>query len=70
MYKTLLPDCEVISAQRLCDSFSRVRINGNIFRCSSNCGVLAKWLNDSTISNEPTASYGQTISNEKTSLND
>ena len=24
MYKTLLPDCEVVSAQRLCDSFSRV----------------------------------------------
>jgi len=22
MYKTLLPDCEVVSAQRLCDSFS------------------------------------------------
>ena len=46
MYKTLLPDCEVVSAQRLCDSFSRVRINGgNIYRCFSNCGVLAKWLN-------------------------
>ena len=45
MYKTLLPDCEVVSAQRLCDSFSRVRVNGNIYRCSSNCGVSAKWLN-------------------------
>ena len=45
MYKTLLPDCEVVSAQRLCDSFSRVRINGNIYRCFSNCGVSAKWLN-------------------------
>ena len=45
MYKTLLPDCEVVSAQRLCDSFSRVRINGNIYRCSSNCGVSAKWRN-------------------------
>ena len=45
MYKTLLPDCEVVSAQRLCDSFSRVRINDNIYRCSSNCGVSAKWLN-------------------------
>ena len=44
MYKTLLPDCEVVSAQRLCDSFSRVRINGNIYRCSSKCGVSAKWL--------------------------
>ena len=45
MYKTLLPDCEVVSAQRLCDSFSRVRVNGNMYRCSSNCGVSAKWLN-------------------------
>ena len=45
MYKTLLRDCEVVSAQRLCDSSSRVRINGNIYRCSSNCGVSAKWLN-------------------------
>ena len=45
MYKTLLPDFEVVSAQRLCDSPSRVRINGNIYRCSSNCGVSAKWLN-------------------------
>ena len=44
MYKTLLPDCEVVSAQRLCDSFSRVRINGNIYRCSSKCGFPAKWL--------------------------
>ena len=45
MYKTLLQDCEVVSAQRLCDSFSRVRINGNIYRCLSNCGVSAKWRN-------------------------
>ena len=44
MHKTLHPDCEVVSAQRLCDSFSRVRINGNIYRCSSKCGVSAKWL--------------------------
>ena len=44
MYKTLLPDCEVVSAQRLCDSFSRVRINRNIYRCSSSCGVSAQWL--------------------------
>ena len=39
MYKTLLPDCEVVSAQGLCDSFSRVRVNGNMYRCSSNCSV-------------------------------
>ena len=45
MYKTLLPDCEVVSAQGLCDSFSRVRVNGNMYRCSSNCSVSAKWLN-------------------------
>ena len=45
MYKTLLPDCEVVSAQRLCDSFSRVRVNGKIYRCSSNCSVSVKWLN-------------------------
>ena len=45
MYKTLLADCEVVSAQRLCDSFSRVRVTGNIYSCSSNCGVSAKWLN-------------------------
>ena len=45
MYKTLLPDCEVVSAQRLCDSFSRVRVNGHMYRCSSNCSVSAKWLN-------------------------
>ena len=45
MYKTLLSDCEVGSAQGLCDSFSRVRVNGNMYRCSSNCGVSAKWLN-------------------------
>ena len=37
MHKTLHPDCEVVSAQGLCGSFSRVQINGN-------CGVLAKWL--------------------------
>ena len=34
MYKTLLPDCEVVSAQRLCDSFSRVLVNGNMFQPS------------------------------------
>jgi len=45
MYKTLLPDCEGIIAQRLCDSFSRVRVNGNMYRCSSNCSVSAEWLN-------------------------
>ena len=45
MYKTLLPDCEVVSAQRLGDSFSRVRVNGKIYRCSSNCSVSVKWLN-------------------------
>ena len=45
MHKTLHPDCEVVSAERLCGSFSRVQINGNIYRCSSNCGVSAKWLN-------------------------
>ena len=45
IYKTLLPDCEVVSAQGLCDSFSRVRVNGNMYRCSSNCSVSAKWLN-------------------------
>ena len=44
MHKTLHPDCEVVSAQRLCGSFSRIQINGNIYRCSSNCGVSAKWL--------------------------
>ena len=45
MYKTLLPNCEVVSTQRLCDSFSRVQINGAIYRCSRNYGVLAKWFN-------------------------
>ena len=44
MYKTLLPDCEVRITECLSTN-SRVRINGNIYRCSSNCGVLAKWLN-------------------------
>ena len=44
MYKTLHANCEVVSAQRLCDSFSRVRVTGNIYSCSSNCGVSAKWL--------------------------
>jgi len=41
MYKTLLPDCEVRITECLSTN-SRVRINGNIYRCSSNCGVLAK----------------------------
>ena len=43
--KTLLPNCEVVSTQRLCDSFSRVQISGAIYRCSRNYGVLAKWFN-------------------------
>ena len=45
MYKTLLPNCEVVSTQRLCDRFSRVQISGAIHRCSRNYGVLAKWFN-------------------------
>ena len=44
-YKTLLPNCEVVSTQRLCDRFSRVQISGAIYRCSRNYGVLAKWFN-------------------------
>ena len=44
-YKTLLPNCEVVSTQRLCDSVSRVQISGAIYRCSGNYGVLAKWFN-------------------------
>ena len=35
MYKTFLPNCEVVSTQRLCDSFSRVQISGAIYKCSS-----------------------------------
>lgn len=45
MYKTMLPNCEIVSTQRLCDSFSRVQISGAIYRCSRNYGVLAKWFN-------------------------
>ena len=45
MYKTLVPNCEVVSTQRLCDSFSRVQISGAMYRCSRNYGVLAKWFN-------------------------
>ena len=45
MYKTLLPNCEIVCAQRLCDSFSRVQISGTTYRCSSNYGVSAKWYN-------------------------
>ena len=45
MYKTLPPNCEVVSTQRLCDSFSRVQISGAIYRCSRNYGVLAEWFN-------------------------
>lgn len=44
MYQTLLPEYQVTAAQRLCDSFSRVRINGTICRSSSNSGILANWL--------------------------
>ena len=33
MYKTLLPNCEVVSTQRLCDSFARVQLcNIQIFK--------------------------------------
>ena len=45
MYQILFPDCEIVSVQRLCDSFSRVQIRGTIFRCSCSYGVLAKWFN-------------------------
>lgn len=45
MYQTLLHNCEIVSVQRLCDSFSRARISSSIYRCSNNCGVVANWYN-------------------------
>ena len=45
MYQTLLPNCEIVSVQRLCDSFSRARISSSIYRSSNNCGVVASWYN-------------------------
>ena len=45
MYQILFPDCEIVSVQRLCDSFSRVQISGTIYRCSCNYGVFAEWFN-------------------------
>lgn len=45
MYKTLLPNCEIVSCQRLCDCFSRAQISGAINRCGNSCGVVATWYN-------------------------
>jgi len=45
MYRTLLPNCEIVDVQRLFDCFSRARIRGGIYRCSNNCGVVANRYN-------------------------
>ena len=45
MYHTLLPNCEIVSVQRLCYSFSRAQISSSIYRCSNNCGVVATRYN-------------------------
>jgi len=39
MYQTLFPNCEIVSVQRLFDSFS----SSSAF--SSSCGVVANWYN-------------------------